>query len=129
MAGLLAVLLPFSAVMMLPDYNSTAVNITGIVVLQLAQLWFLVMWLRGLFSKPRHLVKRIALSRTVLPAYAASLLLCSLSVLFCHFQETQWIRKEHLVEVSADEPAMSRFEYHVTQVLRGELLEILDEAR
>ena len=33
--------------------------------------------------------------------------------------------REHLVEVSPDEPAMSRFEYHVTQSLRKELLEIL----
>lgn len=127
MVALLAIPLPFSAIMMLPEYNSTAANITVIVALQLAQFWFLVMWLRGLFSRHRHLIKRLALSRTVLSAYATSLLLCSLSVLFCHFQETQWIEREHLVEVSADEPAMSRFEYHVTQSLRKELLEILGE--
>lgn len=123
--ALLAIPLPFSAVMMLPEYNSMAANITVIAAIQLAQFWFLVMWLRGLFGKQLHLTKRIALSRTVLPAYAASLLLCSLSVLFCHYQETRWLQQEHLVEVSADEPAMSRFEYHVMQSLRGELLEIL----
>jgi len=42
--------------------------------------------------------------------------------------ERHWIQHDRLLEISADAPALSRYEYAVTQVLRAELLDLIDPA-
>ena len=46
-----------------------------------------------------------------------------------HAIERHWIQQDRLLEIAADAPALSRYEWLVTQQLRVELLETLDKAR
>ncbi len=123
--ALLAVVLPFAAQAMLPQNLTPPLRISYLILSQLSQLWLLVVALRGLFSKDQHLLKRITLSRVLLPAYALAVLLTTLSVPPAYALERYWAKRERLMEVSADAPAMSRYEYEVTQAMHGELIEII----
>jgi hypothetical protein len=94
-----------------------------------AQLWLLGVVLRGLFSRGRHLLKRVTLSRVVVPAYMCGTLLAVLAIVGQHLLEDYWARHDRLMEAAPDAPAMSRYEYEVAQALRGEILDILDSGR
>jgi hypothetical protein len=37
--------------------------------------------------------------------------------------EKSWIKHDHLLEISAEEPSLTRFEYRVSQQLKSELLQ------
>jgi hypothetical protein len=54
------------------------------------------------------------------------MLLFALAVPLLYTEERHWIQQDRLLEISADAPAFSRYEYAVTQVLRAELLEMID---
>lgn len=126
LAGLLILAIPFAPQATLPWHLSTPVALGFVGLSHAAGWWAGVTMIRGLFSKREHLLKRVALSRVVLPAYAVALVLMSLSVIAGHGLERHWIQRDQLTEVSAEEPGMNRYEYRVSQAMQRELLQILE---
>lgn len=87
----------------------------------------LLIGIRAVFSKrPALLLRRVTLSRVLVPAYALGMLLLAASMPFYHAAEKRWLAQDRLMEISPEAPAMSRYEWEVAQAMREELLEILE---
>ena len=73
-------------------------------------------------------LRRATLWRIVLPVWVFGMLALALLIQFHYAEEQRWIQRDRLGEISPDAPAMGRYEYDVTQVLRSELLERIGQA-
>ena len=89
-------------------------------------LYALIAGIRALFSRQQSLLRRMTLARAVIPAYAAGMLLMMLAVPLYHLEEKHWFGQDQISRFSAESPSFSRYEWEVTQVLREELLEIIE---
>lgn len=127
-AVLLALALPFAPQVLLPwripPWGSGAI----VILYSLPPLWVLTVACRGLFSGSEHLLRRITLSRAVLPAYSLGLLLTALAVPFHHALEKHWAGLDELTEITPEAPSLNRYEYEATQVLRQEILDNITPA-
>jgi hypothetical protein len=97
-------------------------------LLGVAVLWLLVGFIRNVLGRPVHALRRATLARLVLPAWILGMLGFALAVPLLYDTERHWIQHDRLLEIAADAPSLSRYEYAVTQVLRAELLELIDPA-
>jgi hypothetical protein len=86
-----------------------------------------VAWiLAGLaFGRPSHALRRAVVCRIILPARVGGILALALLIPYHYAEEQRWIQLDRLGEISTDAPALSRYEYQVTQILRAELLEMI----
>lgn len=98
----------------------------GFVLLGIAVLWLLVGFSRNVLGRPHHALRRAVLARMVLPAWVFGMLVMAVAVPLHHAEERHWIARDRLLEISADAPALSRYEWAVAQVLRKELLALMD---
>ena len=103
-----------------PDRPILACVLTGA-----ALLWLLVGFSRSLFGWRHHALRRAVLARILLPAWFFGMLVFALSIPLHYAEERHWIQQDRLFEISADAPALSRYEWQVTQELRKELLETM----
>jgi hypothetical protein len=105
--------------------TETPMVIAGCLLLP-PQLYLLVISFRALFSRQSGLLRRVSVSRVLLPAYASGMLAMILAVPLFHAEERHWIAKDRLTAVSADAPGIGPHEWEVAQAMRAELLEILN---
>ena len=105
--------------------SETPLHIAGGLLL-LPQLYLLVIGFRALFSRQAGLLRRVSVSRVLLPAYAAGMLAMMLAVPLYHAEERHWIAKDRLTEVGVDAPGIGPCEWQVAQSMRAELLKILE---
>jgi hypothetical protein len=98
-----------------------AAALLGILVLA-----WLIIGIRAVFSKRTALLRRVTLSRVLVPAYALGMLLMAASMPLYHAAEKRWLAQDRLMEITPEAPAMSRYEWEVAQAMRAELLEILN---
>ena len=89
----------------------------------LAVLWLLVGLCRNIFCRRVHALRRATLACMVIPAWILGMLGFALAVPLHYAGECFWIQQDHLLEISAAAPSLSRYEYDATQILRAELLE------
>jgi hypothetical protein len=87
---------------------------------------WLVTGIRAVFSKRTALLRRVTLSRVLVPAYALGMLLMAASMPLYHAAEKRWLAQDRLMEITPEAPALSRYEWMVAQAMRAELLEILN---
>ena len=122
----LIVALPLAGLSLLPDFRSMPMISTprSLIVFGV-QIWALIAAGRVLFSRPQHLLKRLTLSRAILPAYLLGALLAILGALASHRLEKLWMSRETLTEITPERPSLSRYEYETCQRLRDEIREIL----
>jgi hypothetical protein len=92
-------------------------------------IWLLFITTRAVFSRPELLLERVVISRMMLPACAAAVLLMLAASFGFHAARLHWFRKDELMKLSADEPGLGPYEYRVTRQMRGELRELLDKHR
>jgi hypothetical protein len=97
------------------------------VLLGIAMCWLLVGFVRCVFGRAVHAPRRATLARMVLPAWILGMLVCALAVPLHYAEERHWIQQDRLLEITVDAPALSRYEYNVTQVLRAELMEMIEK--
>lgn len=99
----------------------------GNLVLALAflPLFAMLAWIMSgfAFGQSLHELRRAALGRIVLPVWVSGMLALALLIPFHYAEERRWIQRDRMGEISVDAPAMSRYEYEVTQILREELLQ------
>jgi hypothetical protein len=81
------------------------------------------------FGQGSHELRRAALGRIVLPVWVSGMLALALLIPFHYAEERRWIQRDRVGEISVDAPAMSRYEYDVTQIMRQELLEMIGQSQ
>jgi hypothetical protein len=96
------------------------------VLLGIGLLWLLVGFGRNVFGRSVHAPRRATLARMVLPAWIFGMLIFALAIPLFYAEERHWIQQDRLLEISAAAPALSRYQYALTQVLRAELLDSID---
>ncbi|MES2660204.1 MAG: hypothetical protein V4689_16390 [Verrucomicrobiota bacterium] len=80
----------------------------------------------ALGKPPAGSVRRATQARMMVPAWVFGMLVFALLVPIHYAEERQWIQQDRLLEITAESPAMNRYERDLTAVLRKELLEKLD---
>ena len=96
----------------------------GLALVPLAWLAFRVA--KPLFGMRDPSPRTATLIRMTIPGYLVGfIVLNALAVLF-HLEEKHWMSRERLMRITPDAPSVSRQEWDATQVLRAELLEVLD---
>ena len=106
--------------------GSQPVMMTAAALLGILVLASLVIGIRAVFCRRATLLRRVTLSRVLVPAYALGMLLMAASMPFYHAAEKRWLEQDRLMKISPEAPAMSRYEGEVAQAMREELLEILE---
>jgi hypothetical protein len=106
--------------------GSEAVIMIAAALLGILVLAWLIIGIRAVFSKRTALLRRVTLSRVLVPAYALGMLLMAASMPLYHAAEKRWLAQDRLMEITPEAPAMSRYEWEVAQAMRAELLEILN---
>ncbi len=106
--------------------GNEAVMMIAAALLGILVLAWLVIGIRAVFSKRPALLRRVTLSRILVPAYALGMLLMAASMPLYHAAEKRWLAQDRLMEITPEAPALSRYEWEVAQAMRTELLEILN---
>ena len=99
------------------------------ILMALLLLAILIVGFRALLGRRPQLVRRMTLARAILPAYATAMFAMATTTLICQLEERHWVALDHLMEITAETPAMSRYEYQAAQLMRQELIDILTSPR
>jgi hypothetical protein len=115
----------FGAIMLGP--NEIMLGAASI-LLGVSVLWLVVGFFRNLLGKDVNALQRATLARMVLPAWVFGMVVMAVSMPIHYAQERRWIQQDVLSKISAEKPAPNLYEWEVTQQLRKELLDLMDEA-
>lgn len=122
--GGLILMFPLAGLAMLKQYDSmplaTAVQLIVIIPFS---LWLLIATCRSLFSRPESLLKRITLSRVLLPAFMLGTVLWAGSATVSHQLERAWFKQDHLMEIRPGQTTFSWYEEELTLRLHQLILE------
>jgi hypothetical protein len=121
-----AISLPVFGLSFANGKGSETVMMIAAALLGILVLTGLVIGIRAVFSKRPALLRRVTLSRALVPAYALGMLLMAASMPLYHAAEKRWLAQDRLMEITPEAPAISRYEWEVAQAMRAELLEILN---
>ena len=91
----------------------------------IAFLWMAYRIIKPALGKKDPTPRTCTLIRMALPGVCAGILALAAATLALRWEERHWLAKDRLMVITPDAPAMSRYEWDVTQVLRGELREVL----
>lgn len=79
----------------------------------------------ALFGKPSKGLMRQSTARALVPAYLMSFcVMATMSSLF-RIEEGYWASKDTLMSITAEKPALSSYEYDVTQIMKADLIKTL----
>jgi hypothetical protein len=124
--GGLILMFPLAGLAMLKQYDSmplaTAVQVVMIIPFS---LWLLIAACRSLLSRPEPLLKRITLSRVLLPAFMLSIILWTGSATVSHQLERAWFKQDHLMEIRPGQITFSWYEDEITRRLHQLILELV----
>jgi hypothetical protein len=121
-----ALSLPVFSLSFASGKGSEVVMMVASALLGILALAWLLLGLRAVFSKRPALLRRVTLSRVLVPAYAFGMLLMAASMPLYHAAEKRWLAQDRLMEITPEAPALSRYEWQVAQALRAENLELLE---
>ena len=93
---------------------------TGCTLAGLSLLWWVWGFAR-LFLGKRSL-RHATLARMMVPAWLFGMLVFALLMPVHYAEERHWIQQDHLLEITAESPATTRYERDLTEVLRKELM-------
>lgn len=94
-----------------------------------AGIWLLVGIGLQHFGRSDQGIRRAAQARVLRHVWVFSMLILAISTLLDHAEERYWIQRDPIYRISADHPSLSRYEYDVTQILRGEVLDLIEQAK
>jgi len=112
--------------LMLPGLGG-AFQITAFVLSGVAGVWLVAAFSLAIFGRASQALHRATLARLVWPVRVFGMLVMACLVPYFHSEERRWIQQDRISEITTDAPASTRYEYEVTQILKGELLEILGD--
>jgi hypothetical protein len=86
---------------------------TGMISLGL--LWILVSSGRAIFSAHDKMLERSLISRALVPAYVAGMLLMPMAAWLHYAEECHWVARDHWMEVSAESAPISIYEHRLAE--------------
>ncbi len=92
----------------------------------IASIWLMLGASLNVFGRAEQALRRATLGRLVWPVWVFGMLVMVALVPYHYAEERRWIQQDRILEISAESPGPSRYEYEVTQILRQELLESID---
>lgn len=99
------------------------------VLLALPLLWLLVAFGKSILGDRSDGLRRSITARVLLPAWICGAVIMALSALLLHAEERHWVRRDTLQRILPDQPGLSNYEWRVTQQVRKELLEKMEQFR
>lgn len=87
--------------------------------------WWLLTGVRALFGSHEKMLRRLVLSRLLLPAYTLAMLLMGLAMPLYHAAEKHWISRDRLMEMTADSAPLDRYSHGISVSYRNWLQNIL----
>ncbi len=93
----------------------------GYLLAAIPLLWLLAGLVRPLFGFRQSTLRFATLHRVLLPGWAIAFVTLAVTVPLHHAIERHWMKKDRLMEITPDNPALSRYEWLVTQQLRREI--------
>lgn len=121
----IAALPAFGAAFGRDEVNVIVIEAAG-ALLGVLKLCVLIICIRAVFGRRSQLLRRVTLSRILVPVYATAMLLMLALFPIYHSEEKYWIERDDLTGMTTAKPGMTGYEYDVTQQLRREVLEILN---
>lgn len=97
-----------------------AVLLLGLMIVTLIGLG-----LRSVFTRRHRLLRRLVVSRVLVPAYACGALLFSLESQLCHVAERHWVAQDRLLMPRPDLPGPTELEFQQVERERAHLREAL----
>ncbi|RYD37236.1 MAG: hypothetical protein EOP87_03950 [Verrucomicrobiaceae bacterium] len=94
-----------------------------------AVIWLLAIAMRGVFSGRELLLQRVAVSRVMLAACSAGVLVMLATSFGFHAARLYWFERDELMKPSAVEPGLTAYEYRLTRQMRTELRQLIDQHR
>jgi hypothetical protein len=98
-------------------------------LLALPLLWLLVAFGKSILGDRSEGLRRSITARVLLPAWISGAMLMALSAILLHAEERHWVRRDTLLRILPDQPGLSNYEWQITQQLRKELLEMMEQSR
>lgn len=81
----------------------------------LGLLWLIGSAARALFSSHGKMLERSIISRAVIPAYLAGMVLMALAALLHHSEERYWVKRDQWMEVTAESAPISVYEHRLAK--------------
>lgn len=127
-AGLTAAAIPaLGAVMLMPQIPSYEFFLTlAAGFMGIPAIWLMVVFFLNLFGRSEQSLRRATLTGLMMAVWTIAIFAFAVWTPFLYALECRWMQQDRLLEISADAPSLTRYEYDVTQVLRAEILEIMD---
>ncbi|WP_193210862.1 hypothetical protein [Luteolibacter marinus] len=104
---------------------SESVTKAAAVLLGVLMLAWLAVGMRAVFGRKAELMRRLTMTRILVPAYVSGMLLMVTSMPVYHALEKHWLAQDRLMEITPESPGWTRYEYQVAQAMRAELREML----
>lgn len=92
-------------------------------------VWLLVGLFKAVFGYNEEAFRNEILARWIQPVWVTGMLVMALSAPLLYKSEQYWIQRDKLMEITAETHGVSRYEWLVTQQLRKELLEMMEQTR
>ncbi|HEY8960887.1 MAG TPA: hypothetical protein VIM57_01695 [Luteolibacter sp.] len=122
--GGLILTFPLAGLAMLKQYDSmTLATAVRCIMCLPFSIWLLIAACRCLFSRQEPLLKRITMSRVLLPALMLGAFLWIGSAAASHQLEMRWLKLDRLMEISPDRTVPTWYESEVTRRLHQLILE------
>nr|MCU0748243.1 hypothetical protein [Akkermansiaceae bacterium] len=110
-------------ILSMPNFTNAMVYAASVLLI-LPILWLLGGCLVTLMDHRDEALRRGVLARVMVPVWIFAMVVMALSVPLHYRIEKQWVQQDRLFEIRPEAPAMSTYEWDVTQALRAELLEL-----
>ncbi|MEI6176238.1 MAG: hypothetical protein WCS43_05045 [Verrucomicrobiota bacterium] len=126
-AGLPSVAIPaLGAVMLMPQTAMfDSLQMIAIAFFSIPAIWLMVVFSLNLFGRSEQSLRRATLAGLMIPVWTLGILAFAAWTPFLYTLECRWMKQDRLLEISADAPSLSRYEYDGTQVLRAEILDVV----
>lgn len=102
-----------------------ACQIAALACLSISMIWIFGEIAVNFLNRGRQALRRATLARVLPPVWVAGMLMTVGLTFGFHAEEGRWIRQDRLLTVSKENPSPFQYESRVTQILRGELLEMI----
>ena len=91
--------------------------------------WWLLTGARALFSSGEQILRRIVISRLLVPAYVFAMFLMALAMPAYHAAEKYWISRDKLMETTAETLPFDRYNHEIATSYQARLVEILTSSK
>jgi hypothetical protein len=95
------------------------------IALGTAFVWWLLTGLRALFGSHPKMLRRLVLSRTLVPAYTFAMLLMALAIPLYHAAEKYWISRDRVMEMTVETAPLNRYSHDIAMSYHQWLRNIL----